>query len=59
MNYTYDCLMTRKALDHLTSCLNDYDYGTQEYNLAQRAFAYIANRLRQKEKVDRENISDR
>lgn len=56
MEYTTYCLYTQKALNHLRECMNVYDFGTQEYELARKAFSFICNRIRVKEKTDDENV---
>ena len=45
----------REALDHLISCMNKYTFGSREYELARKAFAFICRRIRQRELADKEN----
>lgn len=56
MEYNNSCPFTNKALNHLRECMNVYDEGTPEMNLARKAFAFICNRIRINEKTDAENI---
>lgn len=40
----------QKILNHLISCMNKFDFGSQEYELARKAFAFLANQIRSQEK---------
>lgn len=59
MEYNQHDPATNRALDHLASCMRKFDYGTEEFSLAQKGFSFIANRIRVKEKTDLENVKGR
>ena len=52
MEYKYDCQQTKRALDHLARCQNHFDFGSPEYVLAEKAFAWIANKCRENAKLE-------
>ena len=56
MDYRRDDPATNRALDHLASCMNKFDAGSTEYELARSGYAFVANRIRVKEKTDLENV---
>ena len=41
------------ALRHLKSCMEFFDEGTREYEIAQKSFAWIANKISARENLDR------
>ena len=43
-----------QALRHLQSCLNKYDFGTKEYELARKTFAWLCAKFRTKSKINSE-----
>ena len=52
MYYTLDDPQTIRALNHLRKCMDVYSYNTSEYRLAQKAYAYIANKIRANQKMN-------
>ena len=52
MTYQLDDPQTVRALNHLRRCMNKFDFGSKEYNLARKAFAYLANKIRANQKMN-------
>ena len=46
MEYNYQDGQTRYALEHLRECMQKYYFGSREYELARKSYAYICNRIR-------------
>ena len=45
-----------EALRHLQSCMQRFSFGSYEYELARKSFAWLCARLRTKEKLERETL---
>ena len=54
--YEYINESERNALRHLQNCMARYEFDSQEYNLARRAYGFICNKIRVKQKTDTENL---
>ena len=44
-------LEERKQLDHFQKCLNIYDYGSEEYELARKVYAWLCRKIRNKQEL--------
>ena len=55
MPTSYPTDQERRAVDHLIRCMDKYSYGSEEYELARRAFAFICEKVRREQKLN-ENI---
>ena len=46
-----------QALRHFQVCLDKYETGTPEYELARKTFAWLCNKVRFKNRVEAESLS--
>lgn len=54
--YVYINDSERKALQHLQSCMAKWEFGSKEYDLARRAYGFIANKIVIRRRTDEENL---
>ena len=53
MDYKYHDPQTNRALNLFRSVMNKFSEGTEEYRRAQKGFRFVANRVRQNEKLEK------